>query len=230
MEVKLAVEADDLAAAEQALAELRTLAVSQATSGEAGVAVCADGFCESDVVSRILQVTQSNSYYCGPATLRSLVMGKISISQITAANRLGTTTAGTDWYDGTKYPFEYALDYYLGPRGGANYYPVALPYSPTSTQKEQYRQRLASDVYNDWGIAGDAWEVVNGPHLVGHPTNREIFHWFAVRGYTDWGSNTRYADSVHGAGSISWSGSVPAYSTMSSNTIAMIMGGRGYVW
>ena len=39
-----------------------------------------------------------------------------------------------------------------------------------------------------------------------------------------------YEDSVHGASSISWSGSVPAYSTMASGTIVTIVAGRGYVW
>jgi len=37
-------------------------------------------------------------------------------------------------------------------------------------------------------------------------------------------------DSVHGANSISWSGSVPAYSTLASSTIVTIISGRGYVW
>lgn len=35
---------------------------------------------------------------------------------------------------------------------------------------------------------------------------------------------------VHGATSISWSSGVPAYSTISSATVATIVGGRGYVW
>jgi hypothetical protein len=35
---------------------------------------------------------------------------------------------------------------------------------------------------------------------------------------------------VHGAGSISWSGKVPAYSTLASSTIVTIISGRGYVW
>jgi hypothetical protein len=68
--------------------------------------------------------------------------------------------------------------------------------------------------------------------LIGHPGNRTIFHWFAIRGYFDWGNDTHYADPVAGVPTsiISWAGPVPRYSTMSSNTIAVIMGGRGYVW
>jgi hypothetical protein len=236
MEVKDAVEAGDLAAAAEARAALRGTVASNAVAAgyEAQPNTCPDNDCSFALVTRISQVTQVNSHYCGPAALRSLVMGRISISQATASNRLCTTTDGTAWYGychgASRYVFEYALDYYLGPRGGANYVPIALDYNPTSTQKSQYRSRLTSDVNSGWGIAGDAWEVPGGYHLVGHPSSHEIFHWFSIRAYTNYGANTGYADSVHGASSIAWSGSVPAYSTMSSNTIVVIMGGRGYVW
>lgn len=215
--------------------ELRAALESGATfttSGdrvEAVLASCPDGDCSWGVVTRISQVIQSNSFYCGPAMLRSLVMGKISISQVTAANRLGTTSDGTDWYNGSYYPVEYALDYYLGPRGGANYVPINLPGSPTSTQKTEYKSRLYENTTRDWGTAGDAYEVVGGPHLKGHP-NSNIFHWFAIRGYFDWGEQTNYTDSASGADSLSWGDNVPRYSTMSSDTIVTIMGGRGYIW
>src|SRR5436190_15885557 len=79
-------------------------------------------------------------------------------------------------------------------------------------------------------LVGDAWEAPVGPHLVGHPTNREIFHWFEIRGYQNSGGSTMYEDSVHGASSISWSGSVPAYSTLATSTVVTIISGRGYVW
>lgn len=79
-----------------------------------------------------------------------------------------------------------------------------------------------------FALVGDAYEVPGGPHLVGHP-NITIYHWFDIRGYTSSGANTEYEDSVHGS-STSWAGGVPAYSTLSSTTIAKIVGGRGYVW
>jgi hypothetical protein len=180
-------------------------------------------------VGAITQVPQQNGYYCGPATLVELVKARsVSISQATAASTMHTTTNGTDWYNGSTYPMATGLNTYLGP-SGAIYVPVGLSGSPSTTEKNNYMSDLYDDVMNNWGIAGDAYEVVGGPHLVGHP-NSNIFHWFAIRGFESYGASTRYTDSVYGATSISWYSSVPAYSTMSSNTIAVIMGGRGYVW
>lgn len=57
-------------------------------------------------------------------------------------------------------------------------------------------------------------------------------HWINIRGYDyAYGYNlTRYEDSVSGASSISWSSGVPPYSTFDSNTMVVILGGRGYIW
>ena len=79
-----------------------------------------------------------------------------------------------------------------------------------------------------WPLIGDAYEVVGGLHLVGHPDSN-IFHWFDIRGYANSGADTLYEDSVAGS-SITWAANVPAYSTISSDTVVSIMGGRGYTW
>lgn len=93
--------------------------------------------------------------------------------------------------------------------------------------------RLAgdADIDNSWGLAGDAWDIRNGPHLSGHPIDKEIFHWYAINWYDgSSGSGTDYADSVYGS-QISWAKYVPRYTiNFSSSTITTINGGRGYVW
>lgn len=233
-EADLAVKDAEAEELWQQMLELRAALESGAQFTASGQSVeellasCPDGDC-SFATAGVTQYAQERSYWCGPAMLKSLVrVRNVSISQSTAANRLGTTTAGTDWYDGNRYPVEYALDYYLGPYG-ANYVPVNLPGSPTSTQKSQFQSRLTANTNGNWGIAGDAWEVPGGPHLVGHP-DWTIFHWFAIRGYLDWGARTNYADPASGAGSLSWGSQVPRYSNMNSNTVVTIMGGRGYIW
>jgi hypothetical protein len=66
--------------------------------------------------------------------------------------------------------------------------------------------------------------------LAGHPENQEIFHWFDIRGYQNSGATTEYEDSVHGAPSIGWSATVPAYSSLASRTVVMILAARGYDW
>jgi hypothetical protein len=169
----------------------------------------------------LYQQTQWNWYYCGPATVSSILNAKEkSIDQGTAAAYMGTTTNGTDWYNGT-YPVRDALNYYTG----TNYY---APYG-TTVNAATFKDYVTYDIDRDWGVAADGWEVPGGPHLVGHP-NTEIFHWFAIDGYSNWGDSTHYADSASGCSQISWSGSVPRYSTMSTTTVATIVDGRGIIW
>ena len=179
-------------------------------------------------VQAIRQQAQQRSYWCGPATLASLVQASgISLSQSTAAVSLSTTANGTDWYrGGGDYPMERALDRYVK---GFNYTPVNLPYTPSTTDTARFKQRLMSDVATyQKGIAGNAVEVTNGPHLNGHP-NRTIYHWVPVRGYDDSGATTRYADSVAGS-AISWAGPVPRYNEINTAKIVLIFGARGYIW
>jgi hypothetical protein len=113
-----------------------------------------------------------------------------------------------------------------------NYVAVGLPWSPTKSQVKTFEVDLVTDVNHNGGVplAGNAYEVPGGPHLVGHPVNQTIFHWFDIRGYRKSGATTDYEDSVHGASSIGWAATVPAYSSLPSSTIVSIIGARGYAW
>ncbi|MFF5972716.1 hypothetical protein ACFY7C_14475 [Streptomyces sp. NPDC012769] len=184
--------------------------------------------------------SQKTSYWCGPATLVIAQSAHDEVggrSQQDAATLLKTTTNGTAWYgininvaNPTGYPIADALNHRLP---GAGYVPKALAYTPTATDKTTFRQHITHNTDNDYAIAGNAWEVPGGPHLVGHP-NIEIFHWVAIDGYnTDTAAaQVNYLDPVGGVstGVISWAGSVPKSARISSDTITTIMGGRGYVW
>jgi len=179
-------------------------------------------------IKAITQQAQVRSYWCGPATLAMLVQADdASISQTTAAKRLHTTSNGTNWYSGAgSYPMEAALERYSG---DFDYTPQNLPYTPSKADTAAFKGRLMTDVAVDrHGIAGNAVEVRNGPHLDGHP-NRTIYHWVAVRGYDDDGDTTRYADSVSGS-NISWSAPVARYNEIDTDKIVTIFGARGYVW
>jgi hypothetical protein len=178
------------------------------------------------------QTSQATSYYCGPAAVHeALGTVDISLSQASAATKLHTTTEGTAWSGGGTSPSGYPVPDVLNRMQNRNYYVPQPVSSATSSSIGTYKGDLKMDIYAVRApLVGDAWEVPGGPHLVGHPTNRQIFHWFEIRGFQNSGGSTMYEDSVHGASSISWSGSVPAYSTMASGTIVTIVSGRGYVW
>jgi hypothetical protein len=155
-------------------------------------------------------------------------MGK-TLSQRRAARELGTNSDGTGWSDGSGYPVPKVLN---ANQRLTSYVAVGLPWTPTGAELKTYEIDLVTDINHNGGVplSGDAYEVPGGPHLVGHPLNQTIFHWFDIRGYQRSGAITDYEDSVHGASSIGWAATVPAYSSLPSVTILNIMGARGYDW
>jgi hypothetical protein len=179
------------------------------------------------------QVAQTTSYYCGPASVHEALdaLG-VSLSQSAAATALHTTTDGTGWSGGPTSPSGYPVPDVLNARQTQNHYVPQPVSSATSSAVDSYEIDLETDIYGVGApLVGDAWETkYSDYHLVGHPTDRTIFHWFEIRGYQSYGAATMYEDSVHNASSVSWSAGVPAYSTLPSGQIVSIVSGRGYVW
>ncbi len=179
------------------------------------------------------QTPQSTSYYCGPAAVHEALdaLG-VSLSQSAAAAALHTSKDGTGWSGGGTSPSGYPIPDVLNAYQRRNFYVPQPVSSPTSSAINDYENNLETDI-SGWGapLIGDAWETSTSDyHLVGHPRDRTIFHWFEIRGYQDSGESAMYEDSVHNAGSVSWHASVPAYSTLPSRWIVSIVAGRGYVW
>lgn len=176
------------------------------------------------------QQPQVRDYFCGPATVSEMLaqLG-VRIGQFTAARELGTNLSGTDWSDASGYPVPRVLN---ENQSRHSYVAVALPWAPTSRQVSTYEIDLVADINDNRGapLAGNAYEVAGGPHLVGNPVDQTIMHWFDIRGYRQYGAITDYEDAVHGATSIGWGASVPAYSSMPSAAIVDILGARGYDW
>ena len=179
------------------------------------------------------QTPQSTSYWCGPASVHEALgaLG-VSLSQAAAASALHTTTDGTAWSGGGTSPSGYPVPDVMNAHQSTNYYVPQFVSSPTSNAIQTYEGDLEFDIAAVGApVLGDAWETQNSAHhLVGHPSDRTIFHWFEIRGYQSSGGSTMYEDSVHNATSVSWHASVPAYSTIPSSWIVSIVSGRGYVW
>jgi hypothetical protein len=217
-------------AARQAAAR-QALRLAARTAGRGGK--CRKRAYRAGLPARRLRGTQQpqrRDYYCGPATVSEMLaqLGT-RLSQRAAARQLRTTPNGTNWSDASGYPVPAVLNENQSRNA---YVAVGLPWAPTRRQLRTYEIDLVTDINHSGGvpIAGDAYEVAGGPHLVGHPVDQTIMHWFDIRGYAGHGAVTDYEDSVHGAASIAWSAGVPAYSSMSSSTMVQILGARGYVW
>jgi hypothetical protein len=173
-------------------------------------------------IDSLNQQGQINSYYCGPATISesSTSVGH-AVSQSTAGSYMGTNSNGTGTTQETA-----GMQQFVGypVRGWSWYAWVSVPYTPSSSDTSTFESYSQYDIGVGMPVAGDAWEVVGGPHLVGHP-NQQIFHYFEVGGYDSYGANTYYADSATSV----WS-TVPPYSWYDTNTLVVILGGRGYIW
>jgi len=198
------------------------------------ISKCAKRPCRAGLpVARDLKPTQRRqvtNYFCGPATVTEmLAQMNVAVRQRKAARELGTTQAGTAWSDSSGYPVPAVLN---ENQGINDYVAVGLPWVPSRSDLRAYERDLVTDINHGGGapLAGDAYEVPGGPHLVGHPASLTIFHWFDIRGYRNSGATTDYEDSVHGASSIGWGASVPAYSSLASSVIVNIVGARGYDW
>lgn len=193
----------------------------------------------------VTQQPQTTYYYCGPASTSELLgfFGIGGSDQDSMSTLMSTTTGGTNWSMAssqenatlgtwrTGYPMADALNY---KRNARFYYPMAVPYYPTSSDYTNFQNNMSSDIDTGYPIIGDAEEVHDGPRLVGHPNpaiGYPIYHWFTIKGYTGSGANTTYVDSVYNAPAVSWYQSVPsAESTLTSHKITDIIGDRGYVW
>jgi hypothetical protein len=229
---QLQATAEKRAQEDQVAAGLRLLFPNPAPSSTCGASCDGGGGYPISASIAANQAAQTTSYYCGPASVHeALGAVGVALSQSAAASALRTTTAGTAWSGGGTSPSGYPVPDVLNRYQSRNYYVPQPVGSATSSVIQTYENDLKMDISSiRASVVGNAWEVPGGYHLVGHPGNEQIFHWFEIRGYYGSGATTLYEDSVHGATSISWSGNVPAYSSLPSNRIVSIVSGRGYVW
>jgi hypothetical protein len=179
----------------------------------------------SGQITWMYQYKQDTPYWCGPAVVEEMsatVPGSspYNLSQATIASYMGTTTNGTGAGQEVN-----GLNHFVGvPDFGYNFYGMVwISDPPSAAQKTDFYNHLVADVAVSSPVAGLAWEVVGGPHLVGHPANQNIGHWIEIGGYNS--TQVWYADSATSV----WS-SVPRYSWYDTNNMEIILGGAGYIW
>lgn len=208
----------------------RSATAKRCGSASAAAAAVAPAFTSGPgygYISWMYQYGQVTNYFCGPATVSAMsatVPGTspYNLSQWDVATYMGTTTGGT-----SSGGMVNGLNHYVGvPDFGRNFYGyVAMAYIPTAAQRATFLQNLQADVAVDSPVAGGGWEVPGYEHLVGHPVNQEIKHWFEIGGWNTTTSKIWYADPA----TTVWS-SVPPYSWMDMNSLETILGGYGYIW
>lgn len=174
----------------------------------------------------LYQQPQQTSYYCGPATVASILGAKnLNYSQSTLASRLGTTTAGTAWYNGgTSYPVRDVLN----SLGNTSYYTV---YAANTNSPSEISSKVKYSIDRDYAVAANISEVYNGTYFLPGHTGRTLQHWIPIDGYYNNGSSIHYAEPIYNATSISWYKNVTApYFTVSDYVMSYVVWERGLVW
>lgn len=174
----------------------------------------------------LYQQPQQTSYYCGPATVASILGAKnLHYSQSDLASYLGTTTAGTAWYNGgNSYPVRDVLNSLEN-----TFYYAVYPASTNSTSQLSYKVKYSID--RDYGVAANIYEVYNGTYSLPGHSGRTIEHWIPIDGYYNNGSSIHYAEPIYNATSISWYKNVTsAYSTVPDYVMSYVIWEKGLVW
>jgi hypothetical protein len=191
------------------------------------------------------QAPQANSYYCGPAAAYEALRylggstgpGGESLTQPHLAAKCSTgylctnSLTETPWYVGSSYPDEagYPMTSAMNRWTGSSWYDTT---KGTTYSEAVYESLLVFDIDHTHPVVINIVEQksTTTPHLPGHPKDRVIGHWISASGYDDYGNLTYYADSVYGASSVSWSGSVThPFSYFSSANMYNLFATRGYV-
>lgn len=207
--------------AERAVARL-----ADAFSPQAAATSTGPGYAWVDWVN---QQGQQQNTWCGPATVSEMATTMANnnlltgpVSQSAAAASMGTDINGTD----VTHEVAGINQYVAQPVVHWNYFSfVWVSTSPTQTDNTNFYNRIDYDVRNGFPLAGDANEAASQPHLVGHPLNQNIKHWFQIAGYQQYGAQVYYSDSA----TTIWP-AVPAFSWYDLPTIVGIFGGLGYAW
>jgi hypothetical protein len=209
------------------------------------------------------QEPQVTYYYCGPAaTMEMLLSLGVDYGpygehltggpypaygeHVLAENGyLGTdANVGTNW---TNPDQSHPVQTVLNKWSTSTFYNPVPKTGTGGFSESTYLNDLAIDIDGGYPLAGALAEPIDHePRLIGHPLNVNIDHWIALEGYTDYGNNTLYADSIHNAyngaywiggsadnGSAiwTWEGGVPAYSTVSTSSVMLpLLETFGYIW
>ena len=131
-------------------------------------------------------VTQNTPYYCGPASVQTIILSKTQklVPEATLAAELRTTTNGTDWIG----QFPAVLNRYIK---GANYRHVEMPNDPpNAAQKNTLWANIVNSIDGGHGVVAN---IVAPPSNYPRPSYKSgtrlayrggtVYHFFGILGY-----------------------------------------------
>lgn len=190
--------------------------------------------------TNVTQQRQQQWYYCGPATASEILadLGWSYSQSYLGGSSSSPTLLETNYLLETPWSDPHNNPVMAPTLNGLQNKLVYWTQNASGTTLTQWQNDLVTDIWTyQQPIAGNTVEYWGGPYLVGHnyaPQNDfALYHWIAIYGYSGYGSNTAYADSISGNSGNwgwTWASHVPPYSTISSSTMYTVLGTMGWVW
>lgn len=194
--------------------------------------------CSSNHVPWV-QSPQHKDYYCGPATAYEILVSYGKYIHPNGDTLSQETLAGSRYLntDDPRYLSTPWNPYVMGPTlnawvGWTFYVAVNGSGVGGGFSVDTWKYSLTEDIDHGWPLAGNVVERAgpNHPHLVGHTTAVDVYHWIAIEGYASSGDTTWYADSVSGTHFWTWAANVPPFSGIPSTNMTTLLNERGYIW
>jgi hypothetical protein len=188
----------------------------------------------------VIQYAQETGSFCGPAAVKSLLKNEgITVSQTTLAGSsyLKTNTYGsTPWYitNGStlsQYPVYNTLHAYIS--SSFLYLPYPSGQLGAAPPAAELKNRIMYTTSSGHAIIADGVSnssTSSTSHLPGYPTTSNISHWIVSDGYSNSGSSIWIVDPVSGASSVSWSGGVSRYYSITLTKFTAFVAPRGIFW
>lgn len=221
--------------------------VGAAALAAPAIASCTSPCAQSYARLWMPQESQINMYYCGPAAVEEALIALHATvgphgERLTAAPYpaygqhvlAGWSYLQTDHYIGTNWGSGvvprtlnawYHHHYYIAVNGSnlGGYFSLAT-----------FERDMILDINSGHPLLGGVRmdPTPTRPHLVGFPTNQTHYHWITISGYSQYGAEVIYADSVHGDTRFWWwADRVPAFSAVSAKSIMdPLLNTFGFIW
>ena len=183
----------------------------------------------------IYQVPQETGYYCGYAAIKSLLDYEgISKTQDDIADEVYNQDNACPWYlSNGDTRDQFPVPNYLTDEIG--FYYVPYPYGAagaTNVTASDIKPKVVSTIDNNHGLVacGRSYGNISGHAsiLPGYPA-REIGHWLAIDGYKTDGDETWIVDPAKSS-AVTWSSSITAYYSITTEKLAAYVKARGIVW
>ena len=180
------------------------------------------------------QRAQKTDFWCGYAAMESLLdYDYKDMTQYEIANIVYTPDKSCPWYlsNGNsidQFPVVTALRKYIG------YSYIPYPYGAagsTTLSGSELSWRVKYTICKEHGLmvcGTSALSVNDASHLPNYPA-QTITHWLAIDGYSNSGSDIFILDPAK-SDAVSWSGSISALYSVSSDKLAAFASSRGLIW